>query len=81
VCRLTFLYTAGWVYVFYTVWNFILTIVYFGLGLGLSIYAEVKGPDAIKESRYWRINALIHYVVLEIEFPNALLYVRITLGF
>ena len=60
-------------YVFYTVWNFIALIVYFGIGAGLSGYALWKGPDALEESKYWRFNTNLHYILLEIELPNTLI--------
>lgn len=66
-------------YRFYTVWNFINVVMYFGLGLGLSIYAERYGADAIRRSKYMTFNATLHYVLLEIELPNTIMYVQFAL--
>ena len=51
-------------YRFYTVWNFIVLIVYFAVGIALSLYSIVKGHDALAQSRYWKFNASLHYLSL-----------------
>ena len=61
------------VYKFYTIWNFITVIIYFGLGLGLTTFALIKGPEAIRESKYWSFNATLLYLLLEVELPITLL--------
>jgi len=60
-------------YRFYTIWNFITLVTYFALGLGLSLVRYFKGEDGILGSKYWRFNAKLHYIFLEIELPNALI--------
>lgn len=62
-------------YKFYTVWNFITVVTYFGLGVALTSYSLWKGVDAIKDSPYMSFNASLHYLLLEVELPNTLMYV------
>lgn len=65
--------TQAGLYRFYTVWNFIIVIVYFGLGAGLTAFSLWKGVDAIKASPYMSFNASLHYLLLEVELPNTLI--------
>jgi hypothetical protein len=60
-------------YKFYTIWNFITLITYFALGLGMSLMVQFKGKESIVNSAYWRFNAKLHYILLEIELPTALI--------
>ena len=60
-------------YRFYTVWNFITIVVYFAIGLALTILTLRKGHEAIENSAYWQFNADLHYILLEIELPNTLM--------
>lgn len=62
----------GWLYIFYTVQNFILLVTYMGLGAAMSAVAALS-PTTYDTHPLMRLASATHYVILHIELPNTLL--------
>ena len=61
---------AGYSYRFFTIWNFFLLLVYFGLGAALTLVALMRPADGAKELSWVH---MVHYAMFEIALPSACL--------